>query len=81
MKAFERDAPWLYMNRKREISIPALVIFDLIKRKYSSECFQKQSPGSVSKKKLSWNISQNLQIESALETLFTKAESLELKLY
>ena len=53
MKAFERDAPWLYMNRKREISIPALVIFDLIKRKYSSECFQKQSPGSVSKKKLS----------------------------
>lgn len=51
MKAFERDAPWLYMNRKREISIPALGMFDLIKRKYISECFQKQSPGSVSKKK------------------------------
>ena len=63
VKAFERDAPWVYMNKKREISIPALGAFDLVKRKYNSKYLQKQSPGSVTQKRLSRNTSEKTYIE------------------
>ena len=76
MKAFERDAPWVYMNKKREISIPALGAFDLVKRKYNSKYLQKQSPGSGTQKRLLKYFRKNLLRKTAIETLFSKFANL-----